>query len=127
MARSCKEPAMLVDVATFLVAVYTLVDTLYQQHLAPAKPPRRGRQPEMADSEVLTLMLLGQWLGNSERGLLRHAHAYWRPYFPRLLSQSAFNRRARELGSTCAALMTLVARELKADHAPYQVADTVPV
>jgi hypothetical protein len=118
---------MLVEVETFLVAVYTLVDTLYQAALAPAKPTRRGCQPRMADSEVLTLMLLGQWLGNSERGLLRHAHAYWRAYFPRLLSQSAFNRRARDLGSTCAALLPLLARELGADTTPYQVADTVPV
>lgn len=118
---------MVVDLETFMIAVYTLVDTLYQTHLAPAKPVRRGRPPTLADSEVLTLMVLGQWLGNSERGLLRHAQAYWRSYFPNLLSQSAFNRRARDLGSTCAALLIQLARELGADATPYQVADTVPV
>lgn len=118
---------MFVDVETLLVAVYTLVDDLYQQHLAAAKPVRRGRKPLMSDSEVLTLLLLGQWLGNSERGLLRHAQAYWRSSFPHLLSQSAFNRRARDLGGSCAQLMTLVGRALGADNAPYQVADTVPV
>lgn len=117
----------MVAVETLLVAVYTLVDDLYQAHLAPAKAVRRGRKPRMSDSEVLLLMLLGQWLGNSERGLLRHAHAYWPAYFPALLSQSAFNRRARELGSTCAQLLHLVARELGAADTPYQVVDTVPV
>lgn len=118
---------MFVDVETFLVAVYTLIDDLYQAHLAPVKPRRRGRRPALSDSEVLTLLVLGQWLGNSERGLLRHAQAYWRSYFPRLLSQSAFNRRARDLGSTCAGLLPLVACELGAPRAAYQVADTVPV
>ncbi len=118
---------MFVDVETFLVAVYTLVDDLYQAHLAPVKPRRRGRRPVLSDSEVLTLLLLAQWLGNSERGLLRHAHAYWRSYFPRRLSQSAFNRRVRDLGSTCAALLQLVATELGSARAAYQVADTVPV
>jgi hypothetical protein len=108
---------MLVEVETFVTAVYTLVDELYQTHLAPARPVRRGRKPTVADSEVLTLMVLGHWLGNSERGRLRHAHAYWRSYFPRLLSQSAFNRRARDLGSTCAALLGLVAHELGAGAA----------
>ncbi|HEX5166737.1 MAG TPA: hypothetical protein VFV93_15135 [Thermomicrobiales bacterium] len=118
---------MFVDVETFLIAVYTLVDDLYQAHLASGKPTRRGCPPAVSDSEVLTLMLLGHWLGNSERGLLRHAHAYWRAYFPRLLSQRAFNRRARRLGSTCAALLQLVAHELQAETSAYQVADTVPV
>lgn len=118
---------MVVDIETFLVTVYTLVDEVYQRSLAPAKPTRRGRKPTRSDSEVLTLLLVGQWLGNSERGLLRHAATYWRSYFPRLLSQSAFNRRARDLGSTCAALMTLIARALGALDGPYQVVDTVPV
>jgi hypothetical protein len=121
---------MFVDVETVLVAVYTVVDDLYQAHqahLAPAKPPRRGWRPQLSDSEVLTLLLLGQWLGNSERGLLRHAQAYWRAYFPRLLSQSAFNRRARDLGSACARLLGLVAQELGTATTPSQVADSVPV
>jgi hypothetical protein len=117
----------MVEVETFLIAVYTLVDDLYQTQIAPTLPVRRGRRPALSDSEVLTLLLLGQWLGNSERGLLRHAHAYWRSYFPQLLSQSAFNRRARNLGSICAQLMLLVARELGCAASLYQVVDTVPV
>lgn len=111
----------MVEVETFLTAVYTLVDDLYQSQIAPSLPVRPGRKPTLSDSEVLTLMLLGQWLGNSERGLLRHAHAYWRTYFPHLLSQSAFNRRARQLGAACAQLMVLVARELDVAASPYQV------
>ena len=91
---------MLVDLDTFVVGVYTVVDELYQTQIAPGKPVRRGHRPEMADSEVLTLLLLGQLLGTPEHGLLRHAATYWRAYFPRLLSQSAFNRRARELGGS---------------------------
>ena len=118
---------MLVDLDTFVVGVYTVVDELYQTQIAPGKPVRRGHRPEMADSEVLTLLLLGQWLGTSEHGLLRHAATYWRAYFPRLLSQSAFNRRARELGGVCAELVRLLARELGAEQTAYQVVDAVPV
>lgn len=118
---------MLVDLDTFMVAVYTLVDTLYQQHIAAHKPIRRGRRPDLADSEVLTLMLLGQWLGNSERALLRHAATSWTPYFPHLLSQSAFNRRTRDLGGASAQLMRLIADELGGSRSPYQIVDTTPV
>jgi hypothetical protein len=73
------------------------------------------------------LLLLGQWLGVSERGLLRHATTYWQPYFPRLLSQSAFNRRARDLGGACAELVRWIAAELDAAQTPYQIVDAVPV
>lgn len=115
------------DRDTFMVAVYTLVDSLYQTHLAPHKPVRRGRRPTMSDSEVLTLMLLGQWLGNSQRALLRHAAAQWSTYFPYLLSQSAFNRRSRDLGGACAALMCQIAEMLGSTTSPYQILDTTPV
>jgi len=118
---------MLANLDTFLVAVYTLVDTLFQTHIAPCKPRRRGRHPDLSDSEVLTLLVLGQWLGNSERALLRHAATYWTAYFPRLLSQSAFNRRGRDLGPVLARLMQLIAKDVGTKQSPYQIVDTTPV
>lgn len=118
---------MAVALDTFLVAVYTQIDTLYQTHIAPHTPVRRGRRPVMADSEVLTLLLVGQWLGRSERALLRWAHAHLAVAFPVLLSQSAFNRRARALGPVLTQLMLALADTLNAAATPYQVVDTVPV
>jgi hypothetical protein len=116
---------MTVDLDTFLVALYTIVDELYQRQVAPARPVRRGRRPELSDSEVLTLMVCEQWHGRSERGFLRFVARYWRSYFPRLLDQSAFNRRARDLAGALTQLVPLVAAELGAALAPYQVIDGV--
>ena len=45
---------MTVDLDTFLVALYTIVDDLYQEHFAPLKPRRPGKRPELSDSEVVT-------------------------------------------------------------------------
>jgi hypothetical protein len=116
---------MPVDLDTFLVALYTIVDELYQQHVAPQKPVRRGRRAVMSDSEVLTLMVCEQWHGRSERGFLRFVGRSWRGYFPRLLGQSAFNRRVRDLTGALTRLVPLVAAELGAALAPYQVVDGV--
>ena len=58
---------MPMDLDTFLVALYTIVDDWYQQHMAGAKPVRPGPRPVVSDSEVLTLALCGQWGGRSER------------------------------------------------------------
>ncbi len=118
---------MLPDLDTFLVTVYTHVDDLYQAHVAPQKPRRRGHQAEMADSEVVTLLILGQWTGRAEGSLLAQAAAAWGSYCPRLLERSAFNRRARDLAGALVALIPRVAEQLGATAAPYQVVDGVPV
>lgn len=122
---------MTIDLATFLVAVYTCIDELYHDHIACHKPRRRGPKPVLSDSEVLTLMLIAQWRGSSERDLLRWVDRHVRWAFPRLLSQSAFNRRVRDLGPVFARLMVLLADEIRRlpDVPPrvYEVVDTLPV
>ncbi len=94
------------DLDTVMVAGYPLVDTLYRTAIAPHKPRRRGRRAVLSDGEVLTLLL-----GQSEQGLLRHAATYWQASSPRLLSRSAVNRRARDLGPVCEQLTVLLAEE----------------
>lgn len=118
---------MHIDLDTFLVALYTLVDDAYKRQAASCKPRRPGPKPELSDSEVLTLMILGQWLGRSERKLLRYAAEHWHAYFPRLLEQSAFNRRTRDLGGVAVVLGQTIAQGLGAALSAYQVLDCVPV
>lgn len=122
---------MELDLDTFLVTVYCVVDEVYQAHCAAAKPRRPGKKPELSDPEVLTLVAVAQWQAQrSERAFLRYVAAHWRGYFPRLLSQSAFNRRARDVWGVLGRIGPLVAaRVLAALGRPsaYQVADCVPV
>ena len=100
-----EEPTVSPDVDTFLTTVYCLVDDVYRQHVAPVRAHLPGRPGELSDSEVLTLTLLCQWQSaRSERQFVAWAAAHWRAYFPRLLSQSAFNRRARQLYGVLARL-----------------------
>ena len=118
---------MTLDLDTFLTALYTTVDDLYQQHIVQHKPRRRGRRPELTDSEVLTLTICSQWFGVSERVFIRYAREHWRGYFPNLLSQSAYNRRSRDLAGVLVHLVGVVAHKLRAYAAPYQALDIVPV
>lgn len=118
---------MTLDLDTFLTALYTIVDDLYQQHYAHQKPNRPGRRAQMSDSEVLTLTILAQWHGKSERKFLRKVREQWRSYFPRMLSQSAFNRRSRDLAGVMVNLIGVVAKELEAYSACYEALDCVSV
>ncbi len=126
-----KETTMDLDLDTFLTVVYCTIDELFQAHFAAAKPRRPGKAPLLSDSEVLTLMVLAQWHpSRSERLVGRYAAAHWRAYFPHLLDQSSFNRRARDLHGVLAALgpaiATHVAHQLHV-RVPYEVLDGIPV
>lgn len=115
------------DQDTFLVALYTTVDDLYRLHCAPAKPHRPGAKPSLSDSEVLTLVICAQFAGWGERRLVRYAQRHWRGYFPRLLSQSATNRRVRDLAGVLAHLVPLVAAGLRQADEAYEAFDGLPV
>src|SRR5712691_2134259 len=112
----------------FLTALYTLVDDWYQaegqRHLAH-KP---GAKPCFSDSEVITLSLAQHWCGfQKEREWLRFIHQNYRPLFPRLLSQSEFNRRARNLCWLINALRQWVLKQLDAYAAEYRLIDSTPI
>ena len=112
------------DLDSFLVSLYVLVDDWWQEHHTPAirKP---GRPALLSESEVLTLAILSQWPRfRSERDFWRFAWAYLRPYFPKLCSQSQFNRRARALEPEMCALQRDLAKTLACESAAYHLVDT---
>lgn len=119
--------ALTLDLDTFLTALYTIVDDLYMRDCLQHKPSRPGRRVQLSDSEVLTLMLCSQWFGTSQRAFIRYATEHWRDYFPTLLSQSAFNRRSRDLSGALIAVSEAVSEELGAYTSAYQAIDSVPV
>jgi len=120
------------DPATLVTALYCTIDDLYREQFAHRKPVRPGRRPELSDSEVLTLMVLAQWRADrSEQAFLAYATTHLRAYFPRLLHQSAFNRRARDLMGVLCAMGPAIRRHaiaiLNLPLPAYEVLDGVPV
>lgn len=118
---------MAIEFDTFLVALYTIVDDLYRSFCAAYKPNRPGHKDEVSDSEVLVLMILAQWLNWPEREFVGHVSRHWRSYFPRMLDQSSFNRRVRDLAGVMVFLVLQVSEELNAALCAYQIFDGVPV
>lgn len=118
---------MTIDIDTFLTALYTIVDDLYQQHFAPYKLKRRGPEPLLADSEVLTLAICTQWFGTSENKFIGYAQRHWRSFFPRLLSQSQTNRRTRDLAGVLVHMVSLVSAQLETELVAYEAFDGLPV
>jgi hypothetical protein len=105
------------DLDSFLVAVYVLVDDWWHGQDAAARR-RPGRPAVLRRSEVLTLALVAQWpRWRSERAFWRCAQAHLRASFPALGSQSQLNRRVRAAEPTMRALHAALATQLGAPHA----------
>jgi hypothetical protein len=119
---------MVLDLDTFLTAVYTVVDDLYRERLAAALRHRPGPAPTLSDSEVLTLAICAEWgPWDSERGFWRFACRRLRHLFPRLVDQSEFNRRRRSLYPALATIQRAVAERLGAHLERERLLDTKPV
>lgn len=119
---------MNMPVETFLTALYTYVDDWYQTEGSRLLADKAGRKPEFADSEVLTLALAQHWCGYpKERDWLRVVRQNYLPLFPRLLSQSEFNRRARNLCWLLNRLRLWVVQHLEIVTQPLRLTDGTPI
>ena len=118
----------MMDLDSFLVSLYVLVDDWWKADHPSTAPRKRGRPALLSESEVLTLAILAQWPRfRSERDFWRFARAHLRPYFPSLCSQSQLNRRLRALEPELRLLQLAFAEDLTEPSAVYRVMDTTLV
>ena len=84
----------MLDVDTFLTALYVMVDDLCQSHLTERNRP--GPDASLFRSEVITLATFARWRRfASERDFYRYASEHLREAFPTLPDRSQFNRLVR--------------------------------
>jgi hypothetical protein len=113
----------MLDPETCLIALYVLIDTFCKAHV-PEPAPKRGRQPALSVSEVVTLAIFGQWAEfRSERGFFRWAHRHLRGLFPRLPDRSQFNRAQRQHLPVIIAVALHLGEPLVEPGEPYELLD----
>jgi hypothetical protein len=116
------------SVETFLTLLYCVVDELYQQLAPTCLAGKVGCKPEFADSEVLTLMIAQHWCGfHKEATWLRFIKNNYLALFPRLLDQSQFNRRARNLCWLLNRLRHEIVKQMGALQSTVRLIDGTPV
>ena len=111
---------------TFLTALYVQVDDFCKEHLTERVHP--GPQSELSRSEIVTLVIFGQWSRfQSERDFYRFADQSLRDAFPKLPSQTRFNRLARQQRDAVAAFGLHVSDVLEAHTAIVHAIDCTAV
>jgi hypothetical protein len=84
------------DIITFLIRVFCLID----DSLPERRLRRRGRRPTLSDAEVLTIEIVGEFLGiDTDVGLYRYFRAHFGAWFPglRRIHRTTFTRQAANL------------------------------
>jgi len=70
-----------VDLSTFIVAVFCLVD----DRLQGCRIRQRGPDPKLYDSEVLTVEIVGEFLGiDTDKGIYLFFKRHYGEWFPAL-------------------------------------------
>jgi len=114
------------DLNTFLVTVYCQIDDWLKTQ---PRVRQRGPQPVLADSEVLTMEVVGAYLGiATDQGVYRHFCRDYAEWFPRVrqVTRVTFVRQAANLWQVKARLWQHLLRQVAFDPA-VSVVDSLPV
>lgn len=113
------------DITTFIIAVYCLIDDL----IGDQRIRKRGPQPTLRDSEVLTIEVVGEFLGlYTESGIFTHFCRHYADWFPglRQVHRTTFTRQAANLWKVKQDLWKVIAQKIPQD--PYlSIVDSFPV
>lgn len=115
------------DINTFIVTVFTHIDDwLKGQNM---KLRQRGPQPTLSDSEVLTIEVVGAFLGiSTDKGMFLHFRRHYNNYFPALgrIHRTTYVRQSANLWQVKARLWQALLRDISFDPA-FSIVDSMPV
>ena len=121
------------EFTTFLVTVYCLVDDWVKEfvnnELDGQRLRRRGPQPRLSDSEVITMEIVGEFMGiDTDKGIYEYFRRHYGEWFPGLMSihRTTFLRQAANLWVVKERLHEQARRQTKAD-ALITVIDSFPM
>jgi hypothetical protein len=112
----------------FIVVVYCLVADVFTLVVGDQRLRRRGPQPALPDSEVITMEIVGEFLGHdTDTGIWRYFHDHWQAWFPALGSRSQFARQASDLWRIKQLIQRALARQLGAFDDDVHLVDGHPM
>lgn len=112
----------------FIIWVYCWVDQKLNESVSDTPLRSRGFPPKLSDAEVLTMELIGEFLGiDTDQGIWRYFRCHWREWFPQLGSRSQFAKQASNLWAFKLVLQHRLTRALGAEQDPVHFIDGFPI
>jgi hypothetical protein len=112
----------------FIIAVFCLIDDELSKMLGGKKLRSRGERPALADSEVLTMEIVGEFLGkDGDKAIWEYFTTHWLHFFPKLPCRTSFVRQAANLCTVKKLLQQKIAARLGAFHDSLHMIDGLPM
>ena len=112
----------------FIIAVFCWVEQMWRESPIPSRLRQRGFAPKLSDHEVLTMEIVGEFLGlDSDQQIWKYCRSHWLSWLPALGSRSTFARQAANLWFVKPLLHQKLAGALGAYAAPIHMIDGLPV
>jgi hypothetical protein len=87
------------ELIDFIVTTYVIVDDFVNKFYPPRHIRSRGFLPKLSDSEVITMEIVGEYLGcNSDKDIYQYFRRHWLGLFPDLPDRSNFVKQSAYLG-----------------------------
>lgn len=113
------------DITDFITTVFVIVDDFCQKFAQPRQLRTRGFLPKLSDSEVITMEIVGEYLGFSkDKDIYRYFKRHWNHLFPRLPDRSNFVRQSANLWQVKQMFFNYVVRDR---DRWLQIIDSMPI
>jgi hypothetical protein len=118
-----------VDLDDFIIRVFCLVDDELQSPAAPRPLRSRGPAPILADSEVVTMELVGEFLGlDQDLAIYAYFHRHYTHFFPAIgrVHRTTFVRQAANLWKAKEWLWQRTLQRIPHDE-QFAIVDSLPI
>jgi hypothetical protein len=86
------------SVEDFIITVFCIIDDELDKMLHGKKVRQRGRQPTLTDSEIITMEIVGEFLGKDcDKYIWGYFKGHWHHLFPKIPDRTNFARQAANL------------------------------
>jgi Transposase DDE domain len=116
------------SIEEFIIAVFCCVDDWLKRVTQDCPIQRRGFAPQLCESEVMTMEIVGEYLGmDADKAIWQYFCRHWAAWFPTLTSRSSFVRQAANLWCYKPLLQQRLAEDLGAYSDPVHLIDGIPI
>ncbi|MCC6128137.1 MAG: IS982 family transposase [Chlamydiae bacterium] len=112
----------------FIISVFCLIDNELEKILKGKKLRQKGPEPGFRDSEVITIEIVGEFLGmGCDKTIWEYFKRHWSHFFPKMPDRSNFVRQAANLYVVKRLLQGSLATGLNAFHDTLHIIDGLPI
>ena len=115
------------SIEDFIINVYCMLDDNYKK-IVTKKLRAKGPEPKLSDAEVITIELVGEFLGlNDDKKIWEYFKHHWNKWFPNLGSSKTFVTQASNLNIVKNIMQECIAKKLGAFDDDIHLFDGFPM